>query len=46
MPLSCIGIAMALIKRHIIITTSYYENKKHLELLKTNSHYYFTLLKN
>ena len=37
---------ITLIKRHIIITTSYYENRKHLELLKTSLHYYFILSKN
>jgi hypothetical protein len=30
--LSYTGIIITLIKRHIIITTSHYENKKHLEL--------------
>jgi hypothetical protein len=46
MPLSYIEMTITLIKRHIIITTSYYKNKKHLELLKTSLHYYFILLKN
>ena len=46
MPLSYTEMAMTLIKRHIITTTSHHENGKHLELLKTSLHHYFILLKN
>ena len=46
MPLSYTEIAITLIKRHIIMTTSHYKNGKHLELLKTSLYYYFILLKN
>ena len=46
MPLSCIRMAMLLIKRHIIITTSRNKNGKNLQLSKTSSHHCFILLKN